>query len=221
MTWRPDGKLAAACFLALVWSVSVPVATCAEPEVLEITQDTVLDPARTYGPIIIKASNVTIDGRGAWLIGERSGDPKEFTGTAVLAENVSNVSLTESQRQRLGNRIGRSRRQQLDRRSVRFLRQLPRPGVRLGRKWAAWRDPAASGCRTRSFAAAEPTASGMPACWSTATTNRLEANDFSHTSNTCLKLWNSTRNSVVDNNAQSTASGSIPVKSTPAIRRAC
>ena len=30
--------------------------------------------------------------------------------------------------------------------------------------------------------------------------NRLEENDFSHTSNTCLKLWHSTENRVADNN---------------------
>src|SRR5262245_49958555 len=63
------------------------------PAPLEITRDTTLDPARTYGPIVIKASNVTLDGRGAWLVGTRQGDPKAFKGTAISAAGVSNVTL--------------------------------------------------------------------------------------------------------------------------------
>ena len=80
--------------LLLPLLMAVPVrALCDEPAVLEISKDTVLDPARTYGRIVIKASNITIDGRGAWLIGERDGNSKDFSGTAVLAENVSGVKL--------------------------------------------------------------------------------------------------------------------------------
>ncbi len=60
---------------------------------LVITQDTVLDPAKTYSRIVIKASGITIDGRGAWLIGAQQGDPKDFQQEAVSAENVSRVVL--------------------------------------------------------------------------------------------------------------------------------
>ncbi len=60
---------------------------------LEISQDTVLDPARIYGPIVIKASNMTIDGRGAWVIGPRQGNPKDFKGVGISATGVSNVTL--------------------------------------------------------------------------------------------------------------------------------
>ena len=63
------------------------------PAPLEITADTVLDPAKTYGPIVIKASNITIDGGGAWLIGARQGDPKDFKGVGISGDGVSSVTL--------------------------------------------------------------------------------------------------------------------------------
>ncbi len=43
------------------------------PDVLIISKDVQLDPQRTYGRIEIRASNITVDGRGAWLIGARGG----------------------------------------------------------------------------------------------------------------------------------------------------
>ena len=58
-----------------------------------ITQDTTLDPARTYGPILVKASHITIDGRGAWLIGAEAQEPHTFQGTAISAAGVSHVTL--------------------------------------------------------------------------------------------------------------------------------
>ena len=60
---------------------------------VEITSDTVLDPATTYGPLVIKASNVTIDGRGARVLGKTTGDPRGFTGTGIFAQGVSGVTL--------------------------------------------------------------------------------------------------------------------------------
>ena len=61
--------------------------------VLEITQNTTLDPAKTYGHIVIKASGITIDGAGAWLIGATAGDPKDYTGVGISGKDVSNVTL--------------------------------------------------------------------------------------------------------------------------------
>ena len=61
--------------------------------VLEITQNTTLDPAKTYGHIVIKASGITINGAGAWLIGATAGDPKDYTGVGISAKDVSNVTL--------------------------------------------------------------------------------------------------------------------------------
>src|SRR5258708_3188579 len=63
------------------------------PAPLEVTGDLTLEPQKTYGPIVIKKSGVTIDGRGAWLLGAKEGNPKEFKGVAVSATGVSNVTL--------------------------------------------------------------------------------------------------------------------------------
>src|SRR5688500_2730836 len=63
------------------------------PPITEITQDTTLDPAKSYGRLVIKASNVTIDGRGAKLIGAKTGAPKSFKGNGIFAEGVNNVTL--------------------------------------------------------------------------------------------------------------------------------
>ena len=82
-------------FVSLL-AVSSPLPAAAaekEPPVLEITQDTVLDPAKTYGRIVIKASGMTVDGRGAWLVGATQGEPKTFKHTAVSAKGVSRVTL--------------------------------------------------------------------------------------------------------------------------------
>jgi hypothetical protein len=46
------------------------------PAPLEITADTTLDPQKTYGAIVIRKSDITIDGGGAWLIGAKAGNPK-------------------------------------------------------------------------------------------------------------------------------------------------
>ena len=43
--------------------------------------------------IVVKKPGVTIDGRGAWLIGASKGAPKSLTGTAISAEGVSQVIL--------------------------------------------------------------------------------------------------------------------------------
>ncbi|MEY3175497.1 MAG: hypothetical protein RLZZ436_3411 [Planctomycetota bacterium] len=86
----------AAAFLFLLPIMQSATADEPAPKVLEITTDTTLDPNQTYHAIIVRRSGVTIDGRGAWLIGaptDSATPAKEFRGTAVLAEGVSNVTL--------------------------------------------------------------------------------------------------------------------------------
>ena len=63
------------------------------PPALEITQNTTLDPAKTYGRIVIKASNIKIDGAGASVVGATGGDPKDYKWVGVSADGVSNVTL--------------------------------------------------------------------------------------------------------------------------------
>jgi hypothetical protein len=65
----------------------------AEEPVLEIVTDTALDPAKIYGRIVIKASNVTLEGRGAWLVGETRKPPKMFRGIGLSVDHVSDVRI--------------------------------------------------------------------------------------------------------------------------------
>lgn len=167
-------------------------------EALEITGDTALDPNRTYSRLIIRASNVTVDGRGAVVLGARDSDPARFTGTGILAENVSNVTL----------------------RNVRAKGWETGLVVRNGRDWTiegcdfsdnfhdpkfGWGENGRRGGmvleRVSHSVIRENRANRV---WDACVLvdchdNRLEKNNFSHTSNTCLKLWTSTGNVVADN----------------------
>jgi len=171
----------------------------AHAEDLVITQNTTLDPGRTYGRIVIRASNVTVDGRGAWLIGAKEGNPKDFKGTAVAAEGVSGVTLKN-----LNARGWETGLHLVDgsgwtiercnfsdnfhdpkfgwgengRRGGIVLERLSKSVLRENRANRVWDGCALVGCDD----------------------NLLEENDFSHTSNTCLKLWTSCRNTIRKNN---------------------
>ncbi len=79
--------------LVVLTATSLVSAAGDGPAPLEVTGDLTLDSQKTYGPIVIKKSGVTIDGRGAWLVGAKEGNPKEFKGVAVSAAGVSNVTL--------------------------------------------------------------------------------------------------------------------------------
>ena len=80
---------------ALLLLGPLPALAAADRPILEISADTVLDPGTIYGAIVVKASGITIDGRGALLLGADTGDPKTFTGTAVRAEGVSGVTVKD------------------------------------------------------------------------------------------------------------------------------
>ena len=81
------------CVGALCVAAALAHAQAPAVQPLVITADTVFDPATTYGPIVIKGSNITVDGRGAWVIGATQGDPKDYTGNGVAADGVSGVTL--------------------------------------------------------------------------------------------------------------------------------
>ncbi len=61
--------------------------------ITEITADTTLDPAKTYGPMIVKKSGITIDGRGATIFSAREGNPKTFKGIGIFADGVNSNKL--------------------------------------------------------------------------------------------------------------------------------
>ena len=167
--------------------------------VLEITKDTVLDPAKTYPPIVIKASNITVDGHGAWVIGARQGDPKDFKGVGVAANGISGVTLKNLNVK--GYDIGLK--------------------VEHGSKWlvencnfsdnfhypeAGWGELGLHGgivflfsdhCTLRKNKANKV----WDACrMENSNDNLVEENDFSYASNTCASLFTACRNQFRKNN---------------------
>lgn len=79
----------------MLLTLLAPLCLTLSPAV-EITSDMVLDPAKTYGPLIIKASNITIDGRGAAVIGKAAGEPRDFTGMGNATRQASYPDLRDS-----------------------------------------------------------------------------------------------------------------------------
>jgi parallel beta-helix repeat protein len=166
-------------------------------DLLEITRDTVLDPQKTYQAIEIKASNVTIDGRGAWLLGPASRkcepSPSDFRGVAISAKGVSNV--------RLRNVNARGWETGLDVEDgtgwlveqCNFSDNFHDPsfgwgenGRRGGILFNSVRLSTIKHCRANRVWDACILVNSLE--------NIIEDNDFSHTSDTALKLWASSRN---------------------------
>ncbi len=174
-------------------------ACAADPQPLVITQDTVLDPAASYGRIEIKASGVTLDGRGATLIGARQGAAKDYQQVAISARGVSHVTIKNIRARgwETGLEIEDGHGWLIEncdfsdnfhdpdfdwgengRRGGMVLTRIHNSTVRLNRANRVW-----------------------DACVLVESHDNLVVdNDFSHTSNTCLKMWNSCRNRVEKNN---------------------
>jgi parallel beta-helix repeat protein len=169
------------------------------PAPLEITADTTLDPQKTYGPIIIKKSGVTIDGRGAWLIGAREGNPKEFKGVAISAAGVSDVTLknVNAKGWETGLKVTDSENCRVE--NCNFSDNFHDPKF-------GWGENGRRGGivleRVHKSTLKKNKANNVwDACVLVdSDDNSLEENDFSRTSNTCLKTWHSCRNTIKKNN---------------------
>lgn len=166
---------------------------------LEITGDTVFDPAKLYGPIVIKTSGITVDGQGAAVVGNSSGDPKTFREVGITAQGVSNVTLRNVRVKgwETGLRLQDCASWTIEncdfsdnfhdpefgwgengRRGGIVLEQVARSTLRKNRANRVW--DACSLINSKE--------------------NTLVENDFSHTSDTGLKLWTASRNRVLKNN---------------------
>ena len=166
--------------------------------VLEITADTTLDPAKTYGRLVIKASDVTVDVKGAGSHCRPAGESKSFTGIGVKASGVSNVTLKNLTVRgfETGLRVedGRGWTVQNCDFSDNFddpsfgWGQLSRRGgvVFVGVSGSTIRN-----CRgKRNWAGCVLERSDE---------NRLVGNDFSRCSEACLEMWQASRNTIAKN----------------------
>ncbi|HND50883.1 MAG TPA: right-handed parallel beta-helix repeat-containing protein, partial [Pirellulaceae bacterium] len=170
-----------------------------ERPVLEVDADLQLDPNVEYGRIVVKKSGVTIDGRGAWLTGAKNGKPREFKQIAVSATGISNVTLknVNAKGWETGLKIVDGSGWTVE--NCNFSDNFHDPDFGWGENG-----------RRGGIVLERVTKSTIQNCranrvWDACTLvdsddNTLLDNDFSRTSNTCLKLWNSSRNVVRKNN---------------------
>lgn len=165
---------------------------------LEVTSNMTLDPGKTYGPIIVKTSGVVIDGRGAWLIGREGGKPKEFRGVAVSADGVSNVTLknVNAKGWEIGLKVRNAKGWTVE--NCDFSDNFHDPDFGWGENGRR------GGIVLEKVRESRFAKNRAHRVWDACTLvdsdeNVIENNDFSITSNTCMKLWTSGRNLVRDN----------------------
>ena len=167
---------------------------------MEITRDTVLPQGATLTqPLIIRANNITLDGNGATLVGPgRAGDKESFQGIGILAEGCSGVTLRDLRVR--GFRVGLSAAdaagwliEDCD-----FSDNYTDPAAGwdvLGRFGGILLTRCSKCTLRRNTAQRVWNALDLVACHDC----QIVGNDFSHCSNVCLKLWQSCRNEVADN----------------------
>jgi parallel beta-helix repeat protein len=165
---------------------------------LVIEKDTQLDPAQTYGRIVIKASNITIDGKGANIVGAMNGDPKTFQGTGISAEGVSGVTLRNVIVKGWETGVAVKDAQSWTIEGCDFSGNFHDPKFGWGENGRR------GGIVLTNVKKSKLLKNQAHDVWDACVLvdcdeNTLARNDFSHTSDTCLKLWNSSGNIVQDN----------------------
>ncbi len=187
----------ASCFLGAALAASGE-AQAAPPEPLVIKESTKLDPNRTYGPLVIAASNITIDGQGASVVGHTEGDPKTFTGDGVFAEGVSGVTLKNVKARGWENGLHLRNASDWTVENCDFSDNFHDPAFGWGEQGR--RGGIVLEKVTKSTLRGNKANRVWDACVLVdSDDNVLENNDFSHTSNTCLKFWTACRNIVRKN----------------------
>ncbi|MCA9152712.1 MAG: right-handed parallel beta-helix repeat-containing protein, partial [Planctomycetales bacterium] len=195
---NPNPCLLAAQRFGVLMLLCLGNAAAAGNEPLAIKSDTKLDPNRTYGPIVIEASNLVLDGQGATIEPGELMPVNQRHGVGIDARGVSNVTIKNVRVRgwEIGLQVVDGQRWQvLD---CDFSDNFHDPtfgwgenGRRGGVLWENVSDSIITRCiAKRNWDACTLIGSHR---------NLVESNDFSETSNTCLKLWNACDNRVLDN----------------------
>jgi parallel beta-helix repeat protein len=166
--------------------------------ILEVTKDVILDPKKTYGRVVVKSSDVVIDGKGAWVIGVDGGNPKTFKGFGVEAKGMSGVTLRNLNIRgfETGLRVENAKKWTID--DCNFSDNFHDPefgwgenGRRGGIVLINVHGSTIKNCKANRV---------WDGCiLDHSDGNTLSGNDFSRCSNTCLKLWRARRNTITDN----------------------
>ncbi|MFY7874568.1 MAG: right-handed parallel beta-helix repeat-containing protein, partial [Pirellula sp.] len=185
-------------YCAILWLGSMVNVHASDPSELIITESTTLDPDRNYSRIIIKASNITVDGNGAWLIGKTEGKPSEYQGTAVVAHGVSGVTLKNIHAKGWGTGLHVTDGSDWLVEGCDFSNNFHDPDFGWGENGRR------GGIVLERVSTSVLRNNQANQVWDgcvlvDSNNNVLSENDFSHTSNTCLKLWTSCGNTIRNN----------------------
>jgi len=188
----------------LVLSVAVaPLCVLAAVDEIAVSRLTALEPgAVVRGRMVIRESNVVIDGRGATLAGPgQEGNPDSLAeaGVGIEAEGVSNVVLKNLRVQGFATGLQAEGCSNWVIEGCDFSNNYHNPQFGWGEM------PDRGGIvlvRCRDFVLRGNRASRV---WNGLSLTRcsncvVDANDLSHCSNVCAKLWESSRNAFTDNN---------------------
>ncbi len=173
-------------------------ASSAEP--LVVTKDLLLEKGAVLDrPIVIRASHITIDGNGATIVGPgKVGDPKSFAGVGILAEGCSGVILRNIKARGFQCGLVAAGGDSWLIEGCNFSGNFHDPEFGWGEqgRFGGMIFTQVSRSVVRSCIAREVwNALDLSEC----DDNVFERNDFSHTSNVCLKLWTSSRNQILSN----------------------
>ena len=163
--------------------------------VLEISHSIKLDPKTTYGAIVVTASDLVIDGQGVWLIGDAVGPAKGFKGTAITVAGQSNVTLKNINAKGWETALRMTDADGCTIENCDFSNNFHEPDFgwgENGRRGGIVLD------RVHKSTVRKNKANNV---WDACVLvdshdNVVEDNDFSHASNTCLKLWTASRNTI-------------------------
>jgi len=164
---------------------------------IEINTSGTLQASSIQGQLVITASNITIDGGGLTLIGGE-GSPNKFDGVAISAHGVSNVTLKNFNARgwETGLKIVDGEGWTVE--NCNFSGNFHDPEFGWGENGR--RGGIVMERVRRSTLRKNKANQVWDACVLVdSDANTLEDNDFSHTSNTCLKLWHSSNNVILRN----------------------
>ena len=189
------------CLLSCLTSVTVAdesAETSVARPVLEVTSDITLDPNVTYGAIVVRTSGITIDGNGAWLLGTPEPTPgaaKAFRATAITADGFSHVTLRNINAKGWETGLVVRNAEGWTIENCNFSDNFHDPEFGWGENGRR------GGIVLENVRKSTLTGNKANRVWDACVLvdsddNLLERNDFSHTSNTCLKLWTASRNTI-------------------------
>ncbi len=167
------------------------------PKVTTVTTDLVLDPNTSYGTLIIAASNITIDGKNCTLLGSDE-EPNKRHGTAISAKGQSGVTLKNIRAHHFETGLHIVDGSDWTIENCDFSDNFHDEGF-------GWGENGRRGGivleRVNDSSLQHNRANRVwDACVLVDSNgNHLQDNDFSHTSNTCLKLWHASRNTIIKN----------------------